>query len=67
MEVFKKRRIWGPRKACVKVGQPIDLKVSSSAYADNKREAIQNVNSALESHVRGMLDTMGAECAIVRG
>jgi 1-acyl-sn-glycerol-3-phosphate acyltransferase len=67
MEVFKKRRIWGPRKACVKVGQPIDLKESSSAYADNKRKAIQNVNIALESHVRGMLDTMGEECAIVRG
>jgi hypothetical protein len=66
MEVFKKRRIWGPRKACVKVGQPIDLKDYSAPYAENKRDAVQNVNATLEASVRESLDAMGAACALVR-
>ena len=66
MEVFKKRRIWGPRKACVRVGAPIDLKEQSSSYAQDKRGAVQNVNAMLESSVQEMLHELGAGCALVR-
>jgi 1-acyl-sn-glycerol-3-phosphate acyltransferase len=66
MEVFKKRRIWGPRKACVRVGEPIDLREHATAYADDKRGVVQNVNSMLESRVQEMLHEMGAKCAEVR-
>jgi 1-acyl-sn-glycerol-3-phosphate acyltransferase len=66
MEVFKKRRIWGPRKACVQVGEPIDLRDHAAAYEADKREAVQNVNSMLESRVQEMLHEMGARCALVR-
>jgi 1-acyl-sn-glycerol-3-phosphate acyltransferase len=67
LEIFKKRRIWGPRKACVKVALPIDLKDYVAAYEANKREAIQDVNTRLESAVRENLDAMEAKCALVRG
>ncbi|MGI9455802.1 MAG: lysophospholipid acyltransferase family protein [Aeoliella sp.] len=66
MEVFKKRRIWGPRRAHVRVGEPIDLKNHCSSYAANKRDAVQEVTLTLESSVRGMLDEMGARCTLVR-
>jgi 1-acyl-sn-glycerol-3-phosphate acyltransferase len=67
MEIFKKRRIWGPRKACVRVGEPIDLQEHATVYGEDKRAAVQHVNAALESRVQGMLDEMGAKCAQVRG
>jgi 1-acyl-sn-glycerol-3-phosphate acyltransferase len=66
IEVFKKRRVFGPRKACVKVGEPIDLREHSSSYAQDKRGAVQNVNGMLESAVFEMLESMGAGCARVR-
>ncbi len=66
LEVFKTRRVWRPRKACVKVGQPIDLKDYASSYEANKRAAIQNVNATLEPSVRENLDAMEANCALVR-
>lgn len=65
MEVFKQRRIWGPRKACVKVGEPIDLKDRASKYRVDKRETFQEVTMALESSVRDMLEAMGRECEFV--
>jgi hypothetical protein len=66
MEVFKKRRIWGPRKACVRVGEPIDLRDHAAAYDANKREAVQKVNAALELSVQEMLREMEVGCAVVR-
>lgn len=66
MEVFKTRRIWGPRKAHVQVGTPVNLADQSQAYAANKHQAVQEVTTTLEASVREMLDRMGAECALVR-
>ena len=66
MEVFKKRRMWGPRKACVNVGQPIDLKDQAQSYATNKRDAINHVTVALESSVREMLEAMSVHCDVIR-
>ena len=66
MEVFKERRIWGPRKARVKVGEPVNLKDHASSYAANKRTVVQDVTLALESSVRQMLDALGADCKTVR-
>jgi hypothetical protein len=50
----------------VKVGQPIDLRDHAASYAENKRDAVQNINAMLESSVRENLDAMGAACALVR-
>jgi 1-acyl-sn-glycerol-3-phosphate acyltransferase len=66
MEVFNERQIWGPRKALVKVGEPIDLKDHYSAYKSDRREVVENVTLNLESSVRKMLDALGADCADVR-
>jgi 1-acyl-sn-glycerol-3-phosphate acyltransferase len=67
LEVFQKRRVWGPRKACIKVGLPIDLKDYAARFEENKRDAVQSVNAALESSVREGLDAMETNCAVVRG
>jgi 1-acyl-sn-glycerol-3-phosphate acyltransferase len=66
LEVFKKRRVWGPRKASIQVGQPIDLKDYAASYEANKRDAIQEINGRLESAVRAGLEAMEAKCAMVR-
>ena len=40
MEVLKQRRIYGPRKARVKVGEPISLKDLASSYKADKPETV---------------------------
>jgi 1-acyl-sn-glycerol-3-phosphate acyltransferase len=65
-EVFKKRCLWGPRKAMIRVGQPIDLKDCAAAYDQNRRETCQGINARLESAVRAGLEGMEATGAVVR-
>jgi len=66
LEVFQTRRVWGPRKATIKLGQPINLKDHASAYDQNKRATVQQINATLESEVRKNLEAMEAGCALVR-
>lgn len=61
MEVFNERRIWGPRKAIIKVGTPVNLRDHLDAYKEGKRAAVQTVSTAIESSVRGMLDQLSAD------
>ncbi len=65
MEVCKERKIWGPRMARVKVGQPVDLKDYASTYAAEKRETLQSVTSLLETSVSGMLEELEIGCQLV--
>jgi len=65
-EVFKRRPMWGPRKACVSVGQPIDLKDHYVQYLADKRQVVQTVTLSLEESVRTMLDRLGADCQPLR-
>ena len=58
MEVLGERRIWGPRKALVRVGDSVDLRDHFSAYKTDKRGVIQEVTLAIESRVRQMLATL---------
>jgi 1-acyl-sn-glycerol-3-phosphate acyltransferase len=58
MEVLGKRMIWGPRKAMVKVGDPVDLKDHFSSYQTNRRGVIQEVTLDVESQVRQMLSAL---------
>ena len=58
MEVFNERRMWGPRKAMVRVGDPVNLQDFFSAYTTDKRDAIQHVTLAVESQVRHMLKSL---------
>ena len=63
MEVFEERRIWGPRKAIIKIGSPLDLRQHFDAYKSNKRENIQKISLALESSVRSMLNELSKKYA----
>ncbi len=65
MEVCKERRIWGPRKARVKVGEPIELREHMTAYSKDRRATVRDVTLQLESSVRDMLDQLGKDCALV--
>jgi len=62
MEVCRERRIWGPRKALIKVGEPIDLRDRAESYRADKRAAVREVTLELEASVRKMLDSLGADC-----
>lgn len=66
LEVFQQRRIWGPRKAIIRVGQPVNLRNHAQAYDQNKRATVQAVNASLESDVRENLEAMEATCSLVR-
>ncbi len=66
MEVFNERRMWGPRKARVKVGDPVDLKEHHASYTTDRRKAVRDITMTLESSVRQMLDALGANSETVR-
>jgi 1-acyl-sn-glycerol-3-phosphate acyltransferase len=54
-EVFGRIRCWGPRKAIVKIGEPLNLANYYHHYKADKRGALKNVPIELESSVRQML------------
>ena len=62
MEVLRARRMWGPRKASVRVGEPVDLADYAKAYEENKRNTVREVTLTIESSVREMLDELGRDC-----
>ena len=55
LEVLGRGRIWGPRKALVKIGEPINLKNYYLQYQTNKRDALRDVTTTMESSVGQML------------
>jgi 1-acyl-sn-glycerol-3-phosphate acyltransferase len=65
LEVFQTRRVWGPRKAIIKIGQLINLKDQAESYDTSRRETVQHVNATLESSVRKNLEAMEATCSVV--
>ena len=54
-EVFERRPSWGPRKAIVKIGEPLNVAAHLPRYRADKRGALQEVTMSLESSVRRML------------
>lgn len=66
LEVFKRLRIWGPRRACVEVAEPVDLQDHLSSYLLDKRETAKRVAAMLETTVRQLLNGMEAECQPLR-
>jgi hypothetical protein len=54
-EVLKKVKVWGPRKAVVKIGEPVNLRDHFPSYLLDKRGAISAITLTLEDAVRGML------------
>ena len=61
MEVFNERRIWGPRKAIIKVGKPVNLKDHMAEYKKGKRTTVHTVSMDLESSVRDMLNHLSTD------
>lgn len=65
MEVLRERRIWGPRQARVKVGEPVDLRDLADAYRSDRRKTVQETTNSLESTVRTMLEELEHGCKLV--
>ena len=57
-EVFGRRRNWGPKKALVKMGEPLNLIQYYQRYKNDKRGTLQEVTAALESSVRQMMNEL---------
>lgn len=64
-EVLGKRRVHGPRKACVAVGEPVNLKDRLHSYSQNKRGEVAEVTMEMESRVREMLHRLGTDSKCV--
>lgn len=58
LEVFGRGRTWGPKKALVKVGEPLNLIDYYPRYQTNKRGTLRDVMTSLESSVRQMLEEL---------
>lgn len=59
-EVFGRRRAWGPKKALLKVGEPLNLIHYVQRYGTDKRGTLQEVTTSLESAVRQMLSELSS-------
>ncbi len=60
-EVFGERRMWGPRRALVQVGEPANLKYHLPAYTADRRGAVANVTQQMESAVRTMIESLSGD------
>lgn len=57
IEAFGKSSLHGPRRALVRVGEPISLAPCYDAYRADKRATVARVTHELEAAVQGLLDT----------
>jgi 1-acyl-sn-glycerol-3-phosphate acyltransferase len=55
LEVFGRGKIWGPRKAVLRVGNPVNLANYFQRYQADKRGTLDEITRLLESSVREML------------
>ncbi|WP_425397234.1 lysophospholipid acyltransferase family protein [Aeoliella sp.] len=60
-EVLNNRRTWGPRKAIIRVGEPVDLADRWESYEADRRTTVTNVCAEIESQVRELLAEIGRE------
>jgi len=65
LEVFGRGGAWGPRKAVVKVGEPLDLIHYFKRYQADKRGTLHEVMATLESSVRGMLEELSRPIEVI--
>ena len=66
-EVLGKLPMWGPRKALVQVGEPVDLKDHAASYTADKREVVRDITSRLESSVREILVAQEGNSQVIDG
>jgi len=66
LEIFGERKLRGPRKAVVRVGEILDLKDHFQKYKADKREQTKRITMDAESSVRQMLEEMSAQSQTLR-
>jgi len=64
-EVFRRRSSWGPRRATVKVGSPINLTLRLGAYRTDKRAGREAVTQEMETALRDMLRVLAADAQVI--
>jgi hypothetical protein len=60
-EVSGVRRVWGPRRARVQVGEPVNLKYRVADYSADRRGVVAAVTRELETAVRTMIESLGSD------
>lgn len=60
-EVLSNRRTWGPRKAIIRVGEPVNLADRWEGYSTDRRATVTSVTAEIESQVRDMLAELGRQ------
>lgn len=58
LEVFGRRRQWGPRRAVLKIGEPLELSAHYPEYQQDKRACLGRLTEELEGRVRALLEAM---------
>ncbi len=57
-EVFGKGRMWGPRVASIRAGEPINLLEYYDTYKTQKKETVEEITIELETAVRNLVAGM---------
>lgn len=60
LELTGRRQFWGPRKASVRVGKPLEIEEYRAAYKLNKAEVLRNITTELEAQERKQIATLQA-------
>src|SRR5207248_1847459 len=54
-EVLGRNHVRGPRRAQVRIGEPLDLRTALAAYQQNRRETVAALTQEVEARVSAML------------
>jgi 1-acyl-sn-glycerol-3-phosphate acyltransferase len=65
VEVFGQKKIFGMRRAVVKIGNPLDIENYFNRYNKDKQTTIQEVTMYLEKSVKQMLGELGCQGLVV--
>jgi 1-acyl-sn-glycerol-3-phosphate acyltransferase len=61
LEIRGKREFWGPRKAVIKVGAPVDIDSYRELRKTERKAILREIAFTLESSVRGMLEELSLQ------
>jgi hypothetical protein len=57
-ELFSKKKLYGPLKVFIKLGNEIDLKDYYQEYKKNKKETTENLITQIENQIKEMLTNL---------
>ena len=65
VDVFRKSIVHGPRRAVIRVGEPVDLRDSWDAYRADRRETVAAVTTELRTRAKTLLDGLSRLAPVI--